>query len=177
VSAAYSAEYLDRLRAFLRTGPPGFDPHDAAVILTGLDRYFTRRCSLDEAMGVHLDQGEHHPGEHAAIAKSNAALRAAAAFLGEVDDRRNSKKLADMLAVYGRRAWRRDRGCHKCPAQYVGRIEQHFWTALKARPKFLCDRQVHTIVTKNPEVKEASDFQAGPPGCSNSSNGGKREAK
>jgi hypothetical protein len=176
MSAAHLAKRLDRLRDFLRTKPLGFGADDAEAIAAGLDRYFAQRCSLDDAMGVHLDQGETHPGEHAAIAKSNAALRAAAACLGAVD-RRNSKKLADMLAVYGRRAWRRDRGCHECPAQYVGRIEQHFWTALKARPKFLCDRQVHTIVTKNPEVKEASDFQAGPPGCSNSSNGGKREAK
>jgi hypothetical protein len=159
MSAAHFAHRLARLEAFLRTKPPGFAAEDALAIADGLDRYFAQRCSLDAAMGVHLDQGEKHPGTSLARAMRDANLRAAAARLGELTQG-NSKKLAEMLASYEAGAWRRDKGEKSCPQRLAGRIEAHLWGALKALPRVVGERQMHFIVEAQSEVKSAFDFRA-----------------
>ena len=161
MSAAHSAQLLIRLGVFMRTLAEGRPAEiaigDAEEVANSIDRYFAQRCSLDVAMGVHLDQGEKHPGSSTATRDSH--LRAAAAQLGELK-RENSKKLADLFVRYEARDWQRDRGEKSCPPRLAGRIEAHFWEALKALPRVIGERQMHFIVGAQLEVKSAFDFQA-----------------
>lgn len=151
MSAAHFAQRLDRLRIFLRTNPAGLAIEDVQAIASCLDRYFSQRCSLDAAMGVHLDQGENHPGETSATATRNAHLCAAARQLGELG-RKNSELLAEKFAVYERRGWKRDRTAKVCPS-YLSQIEAHFWEALKAWPRLIGGKQMYQIVEESLEVK------------------------
>jgi hypothetical protein len=160
VSAVHHARRLDRLRAFLRTLPAGIAPDDATAIADGIDRYIAQRCSLEEAMGVRLDVGEKHPGANLARADRDAHLRAAAALLGGVS-RANSGKLADLLKSYEACAWLRERGRETCPPHRVGRIEGHFWAALRAWPASLDHKRIHQIVAASKELKSAIEFPMG----------------
>jgi hypothetical protein len=159
MSAAHCAQLLDRLRAFLRTMPAGIVADDAEAIAAGIDRYFAQQCSLDEAMGVHLDQGENHPGTIFGEAARNAQLVAAVALLGG-PTRKNSEETSKRLADYEAGPWRRERTLATCPPHRVGRIDGHFWAALKAWPRVIGGKQIQNIVAAQLEVKSAFDFQA-----------------
>ncbi len=156
VSADHSAKLLHRLGEFVRTRPAGLAAEDADAVGDGIDRYFRDKCTLDEAMGVRLDPGENHPGTSLAIAKRDAALRAAAMHLGGTSTE-NAKKLADMFARYEAGPWQRERTLDLCPRP--GRIEGHFWAALKAYTRAIGQRQIQKILATQQEVKSAFDFR------------------
>jgi hypothetical protein len=157
MSAFFHSQLLVRLRAFMRAAPNGFAVEDANAVVAAVDRFFDRRCSLDEAFGVRRDRGENHPGTDWRLAARNAALCAAGAMLGEVNHA-NSKKLAAMFDDYARsRDWNRHRSCESCPPEMVGRIEEHFWQALRALESRIRWRQIHETLAAQRAVKSASD--------------------
>ena len=156
MSAAHHAHRLDRLRLFLRTDPAGLATADAFALAAGLDKYFGDRVSLDEAMGVHLDHGEGHPGRTIALAARDAELRSGAAKLGPINYA-NSLGLAAKFERYYSGPWQLERSLAHCPASRSSRIEGNFWRALKAWPRTVKGRRMHEIVAAQRELKEASD--------------------
>lgn len=143
MSAAYHAQLLFRMRDCHRRGE-NISFSDLEEFAAKVDRYGSQRCSLDEAMGVQRDVGENHPGVTLAIEARDAELRAAATMLGQTCWA-NSKKLAAMMEQYASGPWQRERILETCPANRCGRIEEHFWRALRAWPRVVKERQMHLI--------------------------------
>ncbi len=149
MSADHFAQRLQRLGTFLRERPTGFPIDDADAIAAGIERFFNRRCTLDEALGLHLDRGEHHPGADEALAKRARALRSAAEKLGPSC---TARRLAELYGRYASTAWLRERTLDVCPPQRVGTIEGDFWLAMKAWPRVVGERRMRNLLEdrKNP---------------------------
>jgi hypothetical protein len=161
LSAAHQAQLLLRMRDCHRRGE-SIPAADLAEFFAKLDRYFSQRCSLDEAFGVRLDVGESHPGGTLLMAVRDAELGTAAVKFGIICFA-NSKQLSAMMESYELGPWQRERTLETCPAHRCGRIEGHFWRALKAWPRVVKARQMHLIVAAQRLVKSASDCtESGP---------------
>jgi hypothetical protein len=124
ITLADHARLIECFRLYLRGGSP----------------------TLDDAFSLIRHHGQHRIADRIrrrqAFEIRDDCWRRAAADFG-----RSAQQMVSLTTNYAAIAWKIDCREESCPARYIGRIEEHFWHAMKAWPATVQVRQMQSILS------------------------------